>query len=572
MIFNDFKSLKKNLKKDFSKLKKIKLAILGDCSTQLISQALRGYGYEYGISLEIFDADFDQIKIQVFDTNSDLYNFKPDFIVLIFSSEKLINNFYKSDEKENFASNKVEEIKVIWNTINNNFKSNIINFNFYEINDSIFGNFSNKYDKSFLYQIRKINFNFMDLAISYNNVFILDICSLQNTFGRNFTHDYRLYISYKMVFNIDFLPIIAKNILDIIITIQGNTKKCIILDLDDTLWGGVIGDDGINGIQIGELGVGKVFSDFQSWLKQLKNRGIILAVCSKNTEEIAKEPFNLHHEMILKLEDFAVFIANWEDKPNNIKKIQSILNIGFDSIIFIDDNPFERNIVKTMIPDICVPDLPTDPSMYLDFLKSLNLFETVSISLEDYLRNKSYQNEIKRNDMQSILGSIKNYLKNLDMVCINKPFEAFFIPRIAQLTQRSNQFNLRTIRYDQKDIEVIMQSDKYFTKYFTLNDKFGDYGLIGLVILKKDEHHLFIDTLIMSCRVLKRTMEEFIFNNIVSIAKKNNLNQIIGEYIPTNKNLIVKDFYKDFGFEQKNNLWLLDVNKYIIKETFVISE
>ena len=234
-----------------------------------------------------------------------------------------------------------------------------------------------------------------------------------------------------------------------------------ILDLDNTTWGGIIGDDGMENIQIGSLGIGKAFSEFQYWIKKLKNRGIIVAVCSKNTESVAKEPFEKHPDMVLRLSDISVFIANWDNKVDNIRQIQSILNIGFDSMVFLDDNPFERNIVRENIPEICVPELPEDPANYLEYLYGLNLFETVSFSNEDSARTKLYQIEAERAKVQKKFTNEDDFLKNLEMVSVIEPFNKFNTPRMAQLSQRTNQFNLRTIRYSEADIERISKSKDY---------------------------------------------------------------------------------------------------------------
>ena len=307
----------------------------------------------------------------------------------------------------------------------------------------------------------------------------------------------------------------------------------------------------------------------QIWAKQLKQRGIILAVCSKNTEHIAKEPFEKHPDMILKLEDISVFVANWDSKVSNIKYIQSILNIGFDSMVFLDDNPYERGIVKNEIPEILVPELPKDPSEYLVFLNNLNLFETSTFSEEDIERTKQYQEEAKRVFLKNTHNSEAEYLSSLEMISEIKDFDKYSIPRVAQLTQRSNQFNLRTIRYLENEIMNISTSDEYFTLSFDLNDKFGKYGLISAVILKKAKEYLFIDTWIMSCRVLKRGMEEFVLNKIVDVVMKNGFTKIIGEYIPTPKNGVVKDHFKNLGFVPEGKNWVLDVNNFKPLKTHV---
>ena len=237
----------------------------------------------------------------------------------------------------------------------------------------------------------------MELLPQYPNLFICDIAGLQNKFGRNMMFAPNIYVSTEMVLSVDAIPYVSSRVIDIIAACQGQFKKCLILDLDNTLWGGIIGDDGIEGIQLGHgLGIGKVFTEFQMWIKKLKQRGIIICIVSKNDEEKAKEPFKRHPDMILKLEDIAVFQANWETKVDNIRTIQKILNIGFDSIIFLDDNPFERNIVRENIPGITVPELPEDPGMYLEYLYSLNLFETASYSALDKDRTQQYQIEAQR--------------------------------------------------------------------------------------------------------------------------------------------------------------------------------
>ncbi len=547
----NFITLKKNAKQDMSKLKEYKIAILGDCSTQHLATALKGYGYQEGYHLNIFDSDYNQIDSQIMDDTSELYQHQPDAVLLYMSSEKLYENFCETgvQQRENFADLTIEKIKNAWQNLSSKIKTNILQFNFIEIDDRTFGNYANKTPNSFIYQLRKLNYQLMELASNTKNAFLIDLSTIQNTYGRETVHDDKLYYIAKMPLSTNILPEVSKQVLDVIKALNGKFKKCAILDLDNTLWGGVIGDDGLKSIQIGELGLGHAFSEFQMWLKELKNRGIILAVCSKNNENIAKEPFEKHPDMILKLDDISMFVANWEDKATNIKYIQETINIGMDSIVFIDDNPFERNLVKGMIPDITVPELPEDPAMYLSYLKSLNLFETASYSENDKDRTKQYQAEVGRTTMQSNFQNFDDYLKSLEMQATVHPFEEFEFPRISQLTQRSNQFNLRTIRYTEAEIEQIAKDEKYLTLSFSLKDKFGDYGLISVVIMEKqDEKTLFLDTWLMSCRVLKRGMEEFIINQVIETAKANGFSKVVGEYIPTPKNAMVQKIYAKLGF------------------------
>jgi HAD superfamily phosphatase (TIGR01681 family) len=397
IITMDFLQLRKNLKNDFAGLPVQKVAVLADSASQLLCQALKGYGYSRGIHLDIWEADYDQVYQTVLDENSKLYTTQPDFVIVFQSTKKLLSNFYDASKtgKKNWADDMVSFIENIVSTISDRIKCNIIYLNFPEINDAVFGNFANKTDSSFLFQLRLLNVELMKMAMKKKNLNICDLSSLQNTYGSNTTVSEKMFITSDSVLALDILPEVAKSITDIILAYSGKFRKCLVVDLDNTLWGGIIGDDGIEGIEIGELGIGKAFSKFQAWIKQLKQRGIIIAVCSKNTEQIAKEPFEKHPDMILKLNDIALFVANWDNKPDNIRYIQSVLNIGFDSMVFLDDNPFEREMVKKEIPEITVPDLPEDIADYLPFLYQLNLFETTSFTEEDTIRNDQYRKKPK---------------------------------------------------------------------------------------------------------------------------------------------------------------------------------
>ena len=564
-----FSQLKKNLKLDFSGYKKIKIALLGDSATQFLNQALRGIGFDYQLDLEVFEADFNQIERQVFDPSSELYEFEPDIIFLFQSSHKLLGKYnkLKVQDYSTLADERIELLETIYQTITAQLDSKILCANYTEIDDSVFGNHANKIDSSFLFQVRKLNYELMLLAQRNSNFYIVDLSTIQNQIGKSNLFQPSVYINTEMVLSIDSLPLVAFKTIKLIESLQAKMKKCLILDLDNTMWGGIIGDDGIENIQIGSLGIGKAFTEFQYWAKKLKERGIILAVCSKNTESIAKTPFEDHPDMVLRLEDIAVFIANWENKADNIRQIQSILNIGFDSMVFLDDNPFERNIVRENLPEVTVPELPEDPAEYLEYLYTLNLFETISYSEADADRTKQYQVEAQRAVVQRQFTNEGDFLKSLNMVSVVETFNSFNVPRVAQLSQRSNQFNLRTIRYDEADIEKLANDKDCFTFTFTLEDKFGDNGLICVIILKKVSGKvLFIDTWFMSCRVLKRGMEQFVLQTIVEKALENGFETIRGEYIETAKNEMVKDHYQKLGFKSIDNQWDLDLKTFEKRE------
>jgi FkbH-like protein len=567
-----FNQLKKNLKNDFSKLKSIRVAVLGDTATQFLAQALRGNGYNEGYDFQIFEADFNQIERQVFDAGSELYEFKPEVVIIFQSSHKLLGKYnkLKPEQHSDLAKNQMELIENINSAISAQCEAKIIVYNYAEINDSVFGNYANKVESSFLFQLRKLNYELMSYAAKQPNLYICDISSIQNQVGKNNLFQSSVYINTEMVLSLDALPLVVSLTTGLIASMYGRLNKCLILDLDNTMWGGIIGDDGLENIQLGSLGIGKAFTEFQHWMKKLQRRGIILAVCSKNTESVAKEPFEKHPDMVLRLEDIAVFVANWDNKVDNIRQIQSILNIGFDSMVFLDDNPFERNIVRENIAGIIVPELPEDPAEYLEYLYTLNLFETISFSSQDTERTKQYQVEAERAVVQKSFTNEDDFLKSLNMVSLVEPFNKFNTPRVAQLSQRSNQFNLRTVRYTEADIERISVSEDFYSFAFTLEDKFGDNGLICVVILKKeDDTTLFIDTWFMSCRVLKRGMENFVKNTIAGFAKEKGFSRLKGEFIPTEKNAMVKDHYLNLEFKPEGNYWILDVLSYEDKKCYI---
>ena len=565
----------KKLAKEELNTPKCKVALLGDTATQLLVTAIKGEAVGRGIALDIYEGEYNQIERQLLDPTSDLYGFDAD-ILMIFQSTHKLGEYHSSLTMAKQEVLVEERLSFLASVCENPSFANkkIIYFNYPEIEDTVFGSYANKVESSFSYQVRKLNYELMNLAKQYPNLFICDIAGLQNLFGRQYMFSPNVYMTTEMVLSVNALPYVASRVVDIIAAIKGQFKKCLILDLDNTVWGGVIGDDGLEGIELGHgLGIGKAFTEFQMWVKKLKQRGIIICVASKNNEETAKEPFEKHPDMILKLDDIAVFQANWETKVDNIRTIQSILNIGFDSMVFLDDNPFERNMVRENIPGITVPELPEDPAMYLEYLYSLNLFETASFSNADKDRTKQYQVEAKRVSLSKTFENEADFLKSLNMVSTVSGFTKFNTPRVAQLSQRSNQFNLRTVRYTEADIEGFGNHPDVIDLSFTLEDKFGDNGLIAVVIMKKqDEETLFVDTWFMSCRVLKRGMENFTLNTMVEYAKEKGYKKIIGEYIPTAKNKMVEQHYPGLGFakiESQSCQYVLDVDQYSPRECYI---
>ena len=569
------RDLKKLAREELSG-KKLKVALLGDTATQLLVTAIKGESVDRGIAIDLYEGEYSQVERQLMDPTSDLYQYDAEVTIIFQSTHKLgeLHSTLTAEQQEHLADDRLSFVSSL---CENAFFENkkIIYFNYPEIEDTVFGSYANKVESSFSYQVRKLNYELMNLSRHYPNLFICDIAGLQNMFGRRFMFSPNVYMTTEIVLSVNALPYVASRVVDIIAAIKGQFKKCLILDLDNTVWGGVIGDDGLEGIELGHgLGIGKAFTEFQMWIKKLKQRGIIICVASKNNEETAKEPFEKHPDMILKLDDIAVFQANWETKVDNIRTIQGILNIGFDSMVFLDDNPFERNMVRENIPGITVPELPDDPAMYLEYLYSLNLFETASYSNADKDRTKQYQVEAKRVSLSKTFTNEADFLKSLNMISTVSGFTKFNTPRVAQLSQRSNQFNLRTVRYTEADIVAMANNPDVIDLSFTLEDKFGDNGLIAVVIMKKmDTETLFVDTWFMSCRVLKRGMENFTLNTMVEYARTKGYKKIIGEYIPTPKNKMVEQHYPNLGFSpvtsDNSSEYMLDLESYSSRECYI---
>ena len=382
----------KKLAKQAAEAKK-KIAVIGDCATQQFSTALRGESIRRSFPLNVLDADYDQMEAQLLDPNSEVYQFQPDFILLFASFEKLKNRFYDTvpAARTGFAQHEIERFTGLWQAIAANSKAKILMFDFPEAEDNVFGSYALRTPASFGFQVRKLNLLLSEaIAADFPNVYPIALSTVQTALGRSAFFEDRTWYLAKMAVCTDALPAVVSRIMDTVTALAGQVKKCVIVDLDNTLWGGVIGDDGIDGIQLGELGDGPAFAALQRWLLELKRRGILLAVCSKNNDDIAREPFEKHPEMILHLDDFAMFVANWENKAQNIQNIQKTLNIGMDSLVFLDDNPFERNLVREMLPDVTVPELPEDPAFVPAYLDSLHLFEAVSFSEEDAARTAQY--------------------------------------------------------------------------------------------------------------------------------------------------------------------------------------
>jgi FkbH-like protein len=555
--------------------KVIRIALLADCATQHLADIMRAIAARNNVQAQVYEGNYDGVDLEILDPNSALYAFNPQYVVIILSSEKLKAHLYASGDRRSFADETVGRLENLWSAFRAQSQATIIQSTFVLPSERAFGNYELKVADSVGSIFTEINYRLSVKAREAKNVLLNDVDFIAASVGRTEWFDARMWNMAKTPCRLEHLPLLAQSLLDTALAASGMFAKCVVLDLDNTLWGGVIGDDGLEGIALGEFDEGEAFVGFQTFIRELKRRGIILAVVSKNEHAAAVLPFREHPHMVLKEEDISVFVANWDNKADNIRLVQKTLNIGFDSLVFLDDNVFERNIVRQFLPDVVVPDLPEDPSLYLQTLAELNLFETASFSEADLQRAEQYREEAQRELTKTHFTNINEYLISLGMEIRLERFNAFNLPRIAQLMQRSNQFNLMTRRYGEAACEAMMSDPSIAPLTVKLADKFGDYGLISVVILKNAGSDLEIDEYLMSCRVLQRGVESFTMNNIFSYAARQGAKRVTGHYLPTKKNDMVKGFFKSFGFEKiaegegGASQWALAVDAYQPRETFM---
>jgi len=553
----------------------IRLALLSDAATQQLARLLRALFHQNQVNATIYEAPFDGVQLQAIDSESGLYQSQPDLLVILNAVQALRARFERRDrDAGSFFEAEVQRIKGVWDAIQSRSKATLIQSNFVMPYERHFGNFDQKVPDSFSSGVASLNHQIKALAQERPGVLIVDVDSIASWVGRRQWFDDRFWDLAKSLCAPENLPAIASNIVDIALSVRGRIVKCVVLDLDNTLWGGVIGDQGVEGIVLNSHGDGECFWRFQAYLKELRRRGILLAVCSKNEMSNAVLAFDTHPDMLLKRSDIAVFLANWDDKAQNIQRIREVLNIGFDSMVFLDDNPFERNLVRGLLPDVIVPELPEDPADYVRAISELNLFETASLSAEDLQRTELYRAEAERRSEQAAYANAEDFLRSLDMSIVVARFDAFHIPRIAQLIQRSNQFNLTTHRHTEHECEEMMKDPGVVPLYAALRDRLGDHGLIGIVVLKPQGDDLVILDWLMSCRVLARGVEQYLMNWVIEEARARNLKKVIGEYIRTAKNQMVANFFSPFGFKQTSgdaahSYWELYVNSYKASETFI---
>ncbi len=556
----------------------LRLAVLADCAVQHLVPLLRVLFARRGVRCDVYEAGYDSVDVEIHDAGSALYRFAPDVVVIIGASEKAKARLYAAEDRAGFVDAAVGRLAGLWQAVRANCQARIIQSTYVLPSERAFGNYELKVAHSVGALFAELNARLVEAARQAPHVLLCDLDHLAAEIGRRNWADEALWHLAKGLCRLDHLPLVASSLVDVALSATGQFTKCVVLDLDNTLWGGVIGDDGLSGIALGDLDEGEAFVAFQRFLKELRRRGIILAVVSKNEEAAARAPFREHPDMVLREEDIAVFVANWDNKAHNIARVQQTLNIGLDSMVFLDDNPFERGLVRDRLPDVTVPEMPEDPALYLRAVGDCGLFETAAYSANDAERARQYREEGARAQLREGFASIDDYLQSLGMTIRLERFKPFQLPRIAQLIGRSNQFNLTTRRHGEAACAAMMDDSALVPLTVTLADRFGDYGLISVVVLARAGASLEIETYLMSCRVLMRGVEQFVMNRIFDYAARQGVERVVGRYVPTAKNAMVRNFYADFGFHMLGDdgngatTWALEPSQYRPRPVFMASD
>lgn len=571
--------LKKELlaEKDVKRIQK-RIAILGGSTTREIRNILELFLLNFGIEPSFYESEYNQFYEDGMFDNPELVEFNPEIIYVHTSNRNILNWPVVSDNVEDVDSKiDTEYVKyeLLWDHLAEKYQCAIIQNNFELPMYRLLGNQDACIIQGKVSFVSRLNQKIYEYARLHDNFFIHDINYEAAQYGLEKWANPYYWHMYKYAMCVPAIPYTSYGVALIIKSILGKNKKVLALDLDNTLWGGVIGDDGVDNIEIGqETSIGQIYSEFQAYVREQKQIGTLLTVISKNNDDVARQGFG-RPDSILKEEDFVSFMANWEPKDRNLIQEASELNLLPESFVFVDDNPAEREIIRQSIKGVAVPEI-SEVESYLQTIDRAGYFEVTKLSTDDLQRNDMYQANAQRNKAQLQFADYGEYLLSLKMLGTIKAFEPMYMARIAQLTNKSNQFNLTTKRYTQAEIESVAKSDEYITLYGKLEDKFGDNGVVSVVIGRIDGDKLHVDLWIMSCRVLKRNMEFAMMDELVKVCKSKGINEINGYYYPTAKNSMVKDFYGLQGFSkvsedrEGNTEWLFEItdsyenkNRYI---------
>jgi FkbH-like protein len=551
-------------------LARFKLGLLGSGTLSLISSAIPGSGVRHLTLIEVVEGDYGRSLEDALNPASRIRSAQPDGVLLAFDYRDLHLDTVLADPKA--AAKRVDaafsHLQTIAENLRPSLKGPLLVQTLVPPAEPLFGSLDTAEAGSSYAMVAALNERIVQLTTETDYV-LVDAARLANAVGLQRWHDPAQWHAAKLPFAADLVPLYADLISRTVAAIRGKTRKCLVLDLDNTLWGGVIGDDGPEGIRLGQGSAeGEAYLAIQRAALEYRARGVVLAVSSKNDEAVAREAFRTHPEMLLREDHIAIFQVNWHDKASNLRAIAERLNIGIESLVFLDDNSFEREQVRREVPLVAVPELPAEPSLYPAALAWAGYFEAVSISTEDRRRADFYQANATRSAALAESSDMDSYLRSLDMLCTIRPFDRIGRARIAQLINKSNQFNLTTRRYTEGEVAAMEGEPDKFTMQVRLADKFGDNGMISVIVFDKCGDAWINDLWLMSCRVLGRRVEEAALTYVCAAAKAQGARQLVGRYLPSAKNRMVADHYRRLGFKQTEEsehggtLWALDLDSF----------
>lgn len=530
-----------------------RLGVLSNSTLDFIVPALEATALRHGIALECIKAEYGQVMQEALSPDSVINRARPDAVLIAVDMRYL--PLQTTPGSRDAASRTVQEslhhLEEIRGNIRRNSGAILILQTLAPLPESLFGSLDRALPGAPRQLIDAVNRGLAESVFGTEDA-LVDVAALAETVGLGEWHSPVQWNLAKLPFADEFVPLYADHVARVIAALRGKSRKCLILDLDNTVWGGVIGDDGLEGIQIAQGdATGEAHLMVQRLALALRERGIVLAVSSKNDDDIARKPFREHPEMLLHEDHIAVFQANWRDKPTNIKAIAEELSLGLDSMVLLDDNPVERGLVRQILPEVAVPELPEDPALYGRVLSAAGYFESVTFSAEDLKRAEYYQDNARRIALQKQAGDVDAYLTSLDMEITFHPFDRTGRSRIAQLINKSNQYNLTTRRYTEAEVSEVEADRRCFTLQVRLSDIFGDNGMISVVICRQTGSATWeIDTWLMSCRVLGRRVQEAVLQEVLRHAALNGIERLVGIYRPTERNKMVEEHYSQLGFEQ----------------------
>ncbi len=571
------KALKRELSRTPSLIEK-HIAILGGSTTHDIKDMLELFLLDQGIRPVFFESEYAQYWQDAMFGNREMAALKPDAIY-IHTSNRNISVYPEPDnspeEVDTLLERTAEHFTAMWDKLRETYHCPIIQNNFEYPFYRLLGNQDAVNIHGRTNFISRLNQKFYEYARAHENFFINDINYLAADYGLEKWSAPFYWHMYKYCCCLDAIPRLAFSVSNIIKALFGKNKKAFALDLDNTLWGGIVGDDGVENLAVGEeTSMGQVYNEFQRYLKEHKKLGVLLNVVSKNERENAIAGLN-HPDGVLKPDDFICIKANWEPKSVNLVQMARELSLLPESFVFVDDNPAERAIIRRQAPGTPTPEIG-EVEDYIRVIDRSGFFEVTGLSRDDLKRNEMYKENMKRAELQASFGNYEDYLLSLKMKATVRPFESMYMPRIAQLTNKSNQFNLTTRRYTQEEIEAAAADPATVTLYGKLEDCFGDNGVVAVTIAEEDGDALDIILWLMSCRVLKREMEFAMMDELARVALERGLKKLVGHYYPTAKNAMVKDFYAQQGFAKTeedtegNTRWELDLTGGYEKKQRVI--